>query len=143
MLECGGENVHHYYVGMPDYDAVQLAPSWASWSCVFGPQDRGCDDCGFQWCLPGGLEGFRNVWEVLVYYDVRALHELGSVFAEQYDPAISVDLVSGEIGLPGLEALVLNIGQREERIPFPFSTADLLGTFDALADENAGARDVE
>lgn len=133
-LKCGSENVSHHYLGMPDFDMVQLAPHWVSWSCVSGPQDRSCEDCDFLWCSPGELAGFRNAWEVLAYYDVRTLNELGRVLSEENVPGISLGLLAEEIGFPGSEALVLIIGKRRKEISFPFSNPVLLGVIDELAD---------
>lgn len=134
-LKCGSQNIHHYYVGMPSYGLVDAAPEWVTWSCVAGPQDRGCEDCGFLWCSPGELEGFRNVWEVLAYYGVQSLDELGERISEEVDPDVSFDLRSEVNGVPVPEALVPIVGQRSTELQFPFPNEILLRTIDELVEE--------
>lgn len=46
---CGSGQVHHEVLGMPTVDAVESAPPWVSFGCVWGPWDRRCESCERSW----------------------------------------------------------------------------------------------
>ena len=48
---CHSEEVTHIVIGMPDFDLMQLAPSWVEFAgCVVeSPADRRCESCGRTW----------------------------------------------------------------------------------------------
>lgn len=49
---CGSGAVFHDSLGMPTMEAVESAPPWVSFACVYTFRDRHCGACGHEWCLP-------------------------------------------------------------------------------------------
>jgi hypothetical protein len=134
-IRCGSTNVNHLYLGMPNPDVAIGAPDWMLWSCVAGPEDRHCEDCDLGWCSPGTLQGFRNVWEVLTYYEVENLNQLGDWFTDRSDPGVWFDFITEQFGSDLQEALVPVIDGHGRHLPFPFSAQDLWDTVNELEDE--------